>query len=220
MSKFNAIYKECKKCKKCRLRENATQVVPGEGKEDAEIMFIGEGPGANEDKEGIPFCGAAGKYLDELLKTINVKREDVFITNMVRCRPPGNRDPKDDEIKACKYWTNEFIKVIQPKVFVLLGRFAMAKFFPNLQISKVHGNAYRKWGRVFVIMYHPAVALYNASYKEILEEDVKILRRILNGEDDSIEDLGSERDEIKEKLENSREKDSKNQLSFGLNNRM
>jgi len=199
------------------LRETATQVVPGDGNPKAEIMFIGEGPGENEDREGIPFCGAAGKFLDELLGTIEVQRKDVFITNMVRCRPPGNRDPQDDEMKACKKWTNALIETIQPKVFALLGRFAMAKFFPKFKISQVHGCAYRKWNRLFVIMYHPAVALYNGSFRDVLASDMKILREILDGNESRIESLDEARSDIKELLERKRETNKEKKSQLGMN---
>ncbi|MDD3646930.1 MAG: uracil-DNA glycosylase [Candidatus Dojkabacteria bacterium] len=214
---FDQLIEKCKKCSKCRLRSTATQVVPGDGNPKADIMFIGEGPGKNEDIEGVPFCGAAGKFLDELLASIDVKREDVFITNMVRCRPPGNRDPEDDEIQACREWTNAFIKIITPKVFVLLGRFAMAKFFPKLKISQVHGNAYRKWNRLFVIMYHPAVALYNGSFRDTLTNDMTILREILDGDESRVENLDDEKNEIKDMLEKKREEKKGEKSQLGLN---
>ncbi|MFC1780250.1 uracil-DNA glycosylase [Patescibacteria group bacterium] len=210
---------ECKKCNKCNLRADATQVVPGDGNPKADIMFIGEGPGANEDKEGIPFCGAAGKFLDEMLGSIGIQRNDVYITNMIRCRPPGNRDPQDDEIKACKSWTNGLIKIIKPKVFVLLGRFSMAKFFPKFKISQVHGKAYKKWDRVFVIMYHPAVALYNGSFRETLINDMKVLRNILDGDDSVVEVLEEPESEIKKLLNKkraTRQAQTKRQIGFGL----
>ena len=204
--KFEELYEKCKRCNRCRLRKSATQVVPGEGNTSADIMFIGEGPGKNEDVEGVPFCGAAGKFLDEMLASIGVKREDVFITNMVRCRPPKNRDPQDDEIKACKEWTNGLIKIVKPKIFVLLGRFAMAKFFPKFKISQVHGNAYNKWGRVFVIMYHPAVALYNNSFKDTLVGDMGVLREILDGNEEVIEKVGNETNDIKQIIDKQKKK--------------
>ena len=215
---FDQVYKNCKKCSKCSLRNTATQVVPGEGDKNADIMFIGEGPGKNEDIKGVPFCGAAGKLLDTLLASIDLKRENVFITNMVRCRPPNNRDPRDDEMKACKEWTNKFIKVVNPKVFVLLGRFAMAKFFPQFKISKVHGNAYQKWGKTFVIQYHPAVALYNSSYKDTLKEDMQILREILEGNDDMIEILEDSVSKINSIMNknNAKKKKKDSQLKIDL----
>jgi len=213
---FQELLTQCKKCTKCRLRKSATQVVPGDGNPNAGIMFIGEGPGKNEDKEGIPFCGAAGNFLEELLASISIKRSDVFITNMIRCRPPGNRDPQDDEIKACKEWTNALIKIIKPKAFVLLGRFAMAKFFPSFKISQVHGKAYFKWDRLFVIQYHPAVALYNGSFRDVLLDDMKILREILDGDERHVEYLDQPKNEII-KLLNKKRKDKKgsSQLKIG-----
>jgi DNA polymerase len=213
---YEQLITECKKCNKCSLRAGAIQVVPGDGNPKADIMFIGEGPGANEDKEGIPFCGAAGKFLDEMLGSIGIQRSDVYITNMIRCRPPGNRDPQDDEIKACKPWTNELIKIIKPKVFVLLGRFAMAKFFPKVKISQVHGKAYKKWDRVFVVMYHPAVALYNGSFRETLISDMKVLRSILDGDESVIEVLEEPESEIKKLLKKKRE-ERKEKEQLGMN---
>ncbi|MFH1546947.1 MAG: uracil-DNA glycosylase, partial [bacterium] len=134
----------CRKCTKCRLRAGATQVVPGEGNSKAEIMFIGEGPGKVEDKTGRPFVGPAGKFLDELLKSIDLKREDVFIANMVKCRPPENRDPQEDEMDACRDWLDQQIEIISPKVFVPLGRYAMSRFIPGRIISQEHGNLYTR----------------------------------------------------------------------------
>jgi len=203
------LLRKCKECDKCRLRKTATQVVPGAGGSNAEIMFIGEAPGANEDKEGIPFCGAAGKFLDELLDSIDLKREDVFITNIVKCRPPGNRDPQEDEIKACKSWTNKIIKAVNPKIFVLLGRFAMGKFFPKFQISKVHGNAYKKWDRLFFLMYHPAVALYNGSFRDVLFDDVRRLRNLLDGDESKVILVEEEKSEIATLMKKRREEKKK-----------
>jgi len=210
------IIEDCKKCTKCRLRKTAAQVVPGAGSPNAKIMFIGEAPGANEDKEGIPFCGAAGKFLDELLDSIGLERQDVFITNIVKCRPPGNRDPQMDEIKACKPWTNELIKAINPQIFVLLGRFAMGKFFPKLQISKVHGNAYKKWDRLFFIMYHPAVALYNGSFREVLFNDFAKLKKLLDGDEGEVIILKEKRNEIARLLRRKREEKKKGKIKRQL----
>jgi uracil-DNA glycosylase family 4 len=218
---YKEYFEKCKECNKCRLRATATQVIPGDGDENADILFIGEAPGKNEDIEGVPFCGAAGKFLDELLASIDLKRDDVYISNMVKCRPPGNRDPQPDEISACKPWTNELIKIIKPKIFVLLGRFAMGKFFPDFKISQVHGKAYKKWDRIFVVMYHPAVALYNGSFRETLINDMKILKKILDGDESDIEVIEEKKSEIQKLLEKSREeknskKDSKTQMGLGL----
>ncbi len=176
------LHKKCKQCEKCRLRETATQVVPGEGDPHADIMFIGEGPGKVEDKTGRPFVGPAGKFLNVLLKSIDLERKDVFIANMVKCRPPNNRDPEDDEKKACRPWLNKQIELIEPKIFVPLGRHAMHKFLPSAKISKEHGNIYEKGGRIYAVMYHPAVALYNGSMRSVLLEDMQVLRKFLNGE--------------------------------------
>lgn len=177
------LHEQCRVCTRCRLRETATQVVPGEGSPDAEIMFVGEGPGKVEDKTGRPFVGPAGKFLDELLDGIGLKREEVFIANMVKCRPPENRDPQEDEIETCRPWLDKQIEVIDPKVLVPLGRFAMKKFLPSAVISKEHGNLYERSGRVYFVMYHPAVALYNGSMRSVLKEDINILRKYLDGEE-------------------------------------
>lgn len=215
--KFQELISRCKRCKACRLRESATQVVPGEGDSHADIMFIGEGPGVNEDKQGIPFCGAAGKFLDELLHSIEIKRKDVYIANIVKCRPPGNRDPRDDEIRKCRPWLDAQIKFIKPKVFVLLGRFAMGKFFPNLKISKVHGRSYQKEGKVYFILYHPAVALYNSNYREVFFGDMKKLKAILDKNGSGVDQLDSSRNEISELLKKNREsKKQKKQIRLSF----
>jgi len=211
---FEELIAKCKDCNRCRLRKNATQVVPGDGYPEADVMFIGEGPGANEDKEGIPFCGAAGRFLDQLLESIGVNRGDVYITNMVKCRPPGNRDPQEDEMTACRPWLDKQIELINPKVFVLLGRFAMGKFFPNLKISKVHGKSFRKGGKLYFIMYHPAVALYNESFKKVMMEDMKELDKILHGKEGEFEVMDSEASEIRKLMK--RKKSKKAQLGMGL----
>lgn len=200
---------QCKKCRECRLWEEATQAVPGEGNPKADIMFIGEGPGATEDKTGRPFVGRAGKFLDEMLQSIDLKREDVFIANMVKHRPPGNRDPQEDEMDACRHWLDEQIKIINPKVFVPLGRYAMSKFIPGRIISQEHGNLYSRGGKVYFIMYHPAVALYKGSMRPVLLEDFQNLRKFLNGEiepeslDDVVNDIIKEKKvtKVKEKVE-------------------
>lgn len=162
------LHTECKACTACGLREKATQVVPGSGNPDADILFIGEAPGKNEDIQGIPFCGAAGKLLDELLASIELKRDDIFITNTVKCRPPGNRDPQQEEIDSCKHWLKSQVEIIKPKIIVTLGRYSMVRYLPFAQISKDHGKAYRKGNIIFFVLYHPAVGLYRASMKEVL----------------------------------------------------
>ncbi|MBN2100920.1 uracil-DNA glycosylase [Candidatus Dojkabacteria bacterium] len=188
------LHEECLKCEKCRLRSGATQVVPGEGAEDASIMFIGEGPGKVEDETGRPFVGPAGRFLDELLKSIGLERSQVFIANMVKCRPPGNRDPQQDEMDACRPWLDKQIELIDPEVIVPLGRFAMYKFLPGTTISKEHGRLYSRGGKTYFVMYHPAVALYKGSMRVTLMEDMANLKKFLDGDlkPVSVEDAVSE----------------------------
>lgn len=159
-------------CTKCDLHFSRKNAVPGEGSLKAEIMFIGEGPGFHENEQGRPFVGAAGKFLDELLERVNLKREGVFITNVVKCRPPGNRDPKPEEVEICtRTYLERQIQAINPKVIVTLGRFSMGLFLPNARIGEVHGHALKVKGRLIVPMYHPAAALHQASLKPIVEQD-------------------------------------------------
>jgi uracil-DNA glycosylase family 4 len=162
---------EVNRCTKCDLHYSRKNGVPGEGPSQAEIMFIGEGPGFHENEQGRPFVGPAGRFLDELLDQIGMKREDVFIGNVVKCRPPGNRDPQVEELGACSGFLDRQIQVINPRVIVTLGRFSMAKFFPNAKISEVHGLAMQVRGRLIVPMYHPAAALHQPSLKSIVELD-------------------------------------------------
>ena len=169
---------------KSKLFKSIKNVVPGEGSPDADIMFIGEAPGAVEDRLGRPFVGPAGKFLDTLLESIGLRREDVFITNVVKCRPPNNRDPSDEEKKIFAPWLRAQIEFIDPKIFVPLGRHALASFLPNVSISKVHGQIFKreKDDRSIFAMYHPAVALYNGSYREILLNDMQNLKSFLEKE--------------------------------------
>jgi DNA polymerase len=153
--------------------------VPGEGIPTAKILFIGEGPGYHEDKQGRPFVGPAGQFLDELLASINLKRSDVFITNVVKCRPPNNRDPEPDEINACRDYLNRQIAAIQPKVIVTLGRFSMAQFFGNEKISVIHGRARQKEDYICIAMYHPAAGLHQATLKDVIRQDFKKIPLII-----------------------------------------
>ena len=212
------LHEQCRACTKCRLRKGATQVVPGEGSPKAEIMFIGEGPGVVEDKLGRPFVGPAGKFLDELLDSIGLKRADVFIANMVKCRPPGNRDPQEDEMDACAPWLDQQIELIDPKVFVPLGRYAMRKFLPQSVISQEHGKLYSRRGRVYFVMYHPAVALYKGSMREVLLNDFKMLRKFLDGdvEPESLGDTVSSIIAEKNALKVENEDDQKNEDQVGM----
>ena len=165
------ITQEINQCTKCELHFSRKTGVPGEGPSNAAIMFIGEGPGFHENEQGLPFVGPAGHFLDELLVGIGIKREDVFIANVVKCRPPGNRDPLLGELEACSSYLDRQIQVINPRVIVTLGRFSMAKFFPHTRISQVHGQAMQVKGRLIVPMYHPAAALHQPSLKATIERD-------------------------------------------------
>src|SRR5689334_20780269 len=150
------VAEEVRVCPLCDLCRTRTHAVPGSGNAQARVIFIGEGPGWNEDQQGLPFVGAAGKYLDELLGIAGLKRADVFITNVVKCRPPGNRDPLPDEISACAPFLQRQIDTIDPDVIVTLGRFSMAKWFPGERISRIHGQPKKDGKRLIVPMYHPA----------------------------------------------------------------
>lgn len=168
----------------CSLRAQATQAVPGEGNASAAILFIGEAPGAKEDEQGRPFVGAAGKFLNEMLASINLKREDVYITNIVKYRPPNNRDPLPEEIASCEEWLKEQIKIIQPKIIVTLGRHALEHFLPGKKISEAHGRVFRKTfpnlgSLVFFALYHPAAALYNGGMRETLIKDFQKIPKVL-----------------------------------------
>lgn len=173
------VAKEVSACTRCILSHSRKNAVPGEGPVKAEIMLIGEGPGFHENEQGRPFVGAAGRFLEELLGKNGLKREDVFITNVVKCRPPGNRDPLPDELQACNEYLERQIQAINPRVIVTLGRFSMAKFLPNARISSVHGQATWVKGRLIVPMYHPAAALHQGSLKPVLEQDFAQLNELI-----------------------------------------
>jgi len=173
------IHNEVQNCNKCGLHFSRKHGVSGAGPADAEIMFIGEGPGFHENETGIPFVGGSGRFLDELLEGNGLQREKVFIGNVVKCRPPGNRDPLADELTACDPYLERQIAAINPKVIVTLGRFSMAKFFPNAKISEIHGKAMNVRGRLIVSMYHPAAALHQRSLRPILEADFAKLPELI-----------------------------------------
>jgi len=158
-------------CEKCVLHFSRKRAVPGEGPANSRMMFIGEGPGFYENEQGRPFVGAAGNFLSELLSKIGLKREQVFITNVVKCRPPGNRDPLPEELGACGDYLERQIEAINPRVIVTLGRYSMARFQPMAKISDIHGQASWVHGRLIVAMYHPAAALHQPSLRPILERD-------------------------------------------------
>jgi uracil-DNA glycosylase family 4 len=172
MSALSELYEEIALCHQCELAKYRTRVVPGEGAENAEIMFIGEAPGWHEDQQGRPFVGPAGLYLDQLLASISLKREQVYIANVIKCRPQGNRDPLPTEIRNCRKWLERQIELIQPKMIVTLGRYSMAMFFPGKSISKIHGTAQKRGNIIYYAMYHPAAALHQQSLRQAIEADM------------------------------------------------
>ena len=169
-------------CTKCRLYRTRTNVVPGEGDPAAEIMFIGQCPGFHEDQQGIPFVGRAGKLLDDLLESISLKREKVFITNVVKDRPPENRDPMADEVRSCSPYLERQIKIINPKLVVTLGRFASEFFIPEGKISQIHGVPHRVKGLLILPLYHPAAALRSGGVADELRRDFRKIPKVLAGE--------------------------------------
>lgn len=179
MSELTDLYKEIAACQKCLLSQGRTHAVPGEGPEDAEIMFIGEGPGFHEDRQGRPFVGAAGNYLNELLEEIDLNRESVYITNVIKCRPPGNRDPQPEEIEACRPYLDKQIDLIRPQLVVTLGRFSMQRYFPNASISRIHGQPRRVGSMIYYPMFHPAAALHQPRWRSVLEEDILKIPELL-----------------------------------------
>jgi uracil-DNA glycosylase len=172
---------EVRACRLCKLSQTRTVGVPGEGSPNAEVMFIGEGPGFHEDQQGRPFVGAAGQLLTEMLGVIGLRREDVFITNVVRCRPPGNRDPLPDELQACDVYTQRQIAVLDPKLIVTLGRYSMARFIGQGPMRDLHGRT-REWnGITCLAMYHPAAILRTPTVemRRIYEEDFRKIPSLL-----------------------------------------
>ena len=178
-NRLKIIREEILQCQKCPLAKGRKNAVPGEGPSSVDIMFIGEGPGYHENQQGKPFVGQAGMFLDELLASADLKREEVFITNVVKCRPPSNRDPMPEELAACSHYLDEQITLLDPKVIVTLGRFSMAKFIENGRISQIHGKSHQIQGRIVVTMYHPAAALHQPALKPVLVEDFSKLRHLL-----------------------------------------
>ena len=180
MSDLKGLNKEIAVCRKCEIAKYRTKVVPGEGAENAEILFIGEAPGYHEDQLGRPFVGAAGQLLDRLLSSISLDRKKVYIANVIKCRPPNNRDPLPGEIENCRYWLERQIELISPKMIVTLGRYSMAKFFPGKTISKIHGTAQKQNGKVYFAMYHPAAALHQQSLRQTIEADMLKIPKYLD----------------------------------------
>lgn len=180
MSILEGLDAEVRGCQRCRLCQTRKSAVPGEGSDQAEVMFIGEGPGFWEDEQGRPFVGPAGQLLDELLGEIGLRREAVYITNVVKCRPPGNREPLPDEIEACADYLDRQIAAIRPRVVVTLGRYSMAKFFPpRKSVRELHGKVLWRDGMACVAMYHPAAALRQPSLRPVLQEDFRRIPQLL-----------------------------------------
>lgn len=210
--KLQEIANQLTTCQKCPLYKNTTNPVPGEGNPEAEVMFIGEGPGYWEDQKGIPFCGAAGKLLDELLASIKINRKDVFIGNVVKHRPPENREPLPEEIEACQEFLDRQIEIIQPKVIVTLGRFSLNKFLPDGRITQVHGKArlveFQRQKVTIVPMFHPAAALRRGEVMELLKQDfLKLPDYCKKEEDNKIQAVNNE-----EILKNEKKKEENLQL--------
>lgn len=162
------------------IAKSCINPVPGDGDPDSKLMFVGEAPGAQEDKVGRPFVGASGKFLDEMLESIGLRREDVFVTNIVKFRPPENRDPTPLEVKACLPYLLEQIDIIQPRIIIFLGRHSMNVFLPELKIGEAHGKVYERSDKVFLPLYHPAAALYNGKLRKTLLEDFSKIPTILH----------------------------------------
>ena len=183
------LHREIRGCRRCDLWRGRTHAVPGHGPHDSDIMLVGEGPGYHEDLQGLPFVGAAGQFLDQLLRRAGIARAQVFITNVVKCRPPGNRDPAPEEIAACSEYLLTQIALIKPRAIFTLGRFALAALIDEklTSISRVHGKAYHKRGIIYVPLYHPAAALHNEQLRDTIVEDMAraaaLLRRELTPEE-------------------------------------
>ena len=180
MPELREISEQITRCRLCKLGTGTARAVPGEGNANAAVMLVGEAPGFYEDQQGRPFVGPAGQLLDQLLKVAGFTRNEVFITNVIKHRPPGNRDPEEDEISACDAFLKAQIAAIRPRVIVTLGRYSLAKFLPNVRSMKeVHGKAFPYEGRLVCAMYHPAAALHQGSLRAVLEQDFRMLPMII-----------------------------------------
>ncbi len=179
MSPLSELYQQIALCQKCEIAKFRTKVVPGEGAEDADIMFIGEAPGWHEDQQGRPFVGPAGQFLDKLLASINLNRQQVYIANVIKCRPTNNRDPLPTEMQNCRPWLDSQIEIIKPRMIVTLGRYSMAMYFPGKSISKIHGTAQKHDDIIYYAMYHPAAALHQQSLRQAIEADMLKIPKIL-----------------------------------------
>ena len=182
---FKELSENISQCSKCSLRKSCSRVVIGSGSEKTKIVFVGEAPGKKEDELGFPFVGSSGKLLDEMLLSVGLKRNSVYITNIVKCRPPNNRDPLPKELRACTPWLVKQLETLQPKIVVTLGRHSMNFFLPQLKISSAHGRLYRIQPSflnkpfLFFTLYHPAAALYNGKLRKTLFDDFAKIKEIL-----------------------------------------
>jgi len=188
MTELEKLAAEIAQCQKCALARGRSRTVPGEGPANARLMFIGEAPGFHEDRLGRPFVGAACHFLEELLHSIGMTREQVYICNVIKCRPPNNRDPLPEEIEACRPYIDRQIEIIRPRIIVTLGRFSMARYFPNVTISQVHGRPKRIGDVLYFPLFHPAAALHQPRFKASIEQDFlkipKLLQEIGGMEED------------------------------------
>lgn len=180
MNSLDEIARLVRQCSDCELGRGRKNAVPGEGSPDADLMIIGEGPGAQEDLLGRPFVGRAGQFLDELLGYIGLKREDVFIANMVKCRPPENRDPLPAEVSACNKYLERQIELLDPLLIVTLGRVSLARFFPGESMTRARGKVREKDGRFIYPVMHPAAALYRQEVRPGIIEDFKAIPKVLD----------------------------------------
>jgi DNA polymerase len=171
---------EVRICIKCPLSETRTQAVPGEGPANAAVFFIGEGPGRTEDEQGRPFVGASGRFLESLLRDAGMDRSQVFITNVVKCRPPDNRDPRPAELAACRDYLDRQIALVRPVVVVTLGRYSMERYFPGAAITKIHGRVKRVGEVSYLPLFHPAAALRSDAWRAAMKEDFKLIPKLLS----------------------------------------
>jgi len=199
------IAENIRRCQNCGLAQSRKNAVPGAGPANAEIMGIGEGPGFHENEQGLPFVGASGKFLTQLFSNAGIPRETVFITNVVKCRPPNNRDPKEEELKACSAFLDKQIEAINPLVIITLGRISMARYFENARISKIHGEAVWRDGRLIVPMYHPAAALHQPKLRSVIMNDFAKLKDLISKEKERL---------AAAKTSDNNKEDSTTQLSF------
>lgn len=199
---LETLAKQITVCTKCELHRSRKKAVPGEGPTHAEIMFIGEGPGFHENEQGRPFVGAAGQFLDQLLQQAGVTRSDVWITNVVKCRPPGNRDPLPDEIETCtSNYLQHQIEIVNPSIIVTLGRFSMGLFFKAAKITQIHGQMRKVGDRFVIAMYHPAAALHQMALKPAIMADFAKLPGLLQEARTELGRTGSKGKETKQEDE-------------------